>query len=80
MPEIVGKYGQVFARPSIAEGPFAGSNIIAENLQGGTDPAIDYLVTIIFKASAANSIYGASSTVMPASVALPVCIYLGFPV
>ena len=77
MPDIIGKYGQVFARPSIAEGPFAGSDIMAENLQGGTDPAIDYLVTIIFKASASNSIYGAAATVMPASVELPCAIYLG---
>ena len=77
LPDIIGKYGQVFARPAVAEGPFAGSDIIAENLQGGTDSAIDYLVTVGFRASAANSIYGASATVMPASIDLPVCLYLG---
>ena len=77
IPDIIGKYGQVFARPAVAEGPFWGSNIIAENLQGGTDPAIDYLVTVGFRASAANPIYGASATVIPASIDLPVCLYLG---
>ena len=41
LPDIIGKYGQVFARPAVAEGPFAGSDIIAENVQGGTDSAID---------------------------------------
>ena len=33
-----------------------------------------------FDASWSNPIYGASPTVMPASVDLPVCIYLGLPV
>ena len=32
-----------------------------------------------FRASLSNTIYGASSTVMPPSVNLPVCIYLGIP-
>ena len=59
LPDIIGKYGQVFARPAVAEGPFAGSDIIAENVQGGTDSAIDYLVTVGFRASAANPTYGA---------------------
>lgn len=80
LPDIIGKYGQIFARPETAEGSFAGSDIIAENLQGGTDSAIDYLVTVVFRASAANPTYGTSATVMPASVDLPVCIYLGLPV
>lgn len=77
LPDIIGKYGQVFARPSVAEGPFAGSDIIAENLQGGTDSAIDYLVTVGFRASAANPTYGASATVMPSSINLPIILYMG---
>ena len=77
LPDIIGKYGQVFARPAVAEGPFAGSGIIAENLQGGTDSAIDYLVTVGFRASAANPTYGASATVMPSSINLPIILYMG---
>ena len=77
LPDIIGKYGQVFARPAVAEGPFAGSDIIAENLQGGTDSAIDYLVTVRFRASAANPTYGASATVMPSSINLPIILYMG---
>ena len=56
---------------------FAGSDIIAENLQGGTDSAIDYLVTVGFRASAANPTYGASATVMPSSINLPIILYMG---
>ena len=74
LPDIIGKYGQIFARPEVAEGPFAGSDIIAENLQGGTDSAIDYLVTVRFRASAANPTYGASATVMPSSINLPIIL------
>lgn len=37
-------------------------------------------VRLDFDASWSNPIYGASPTVMPASVNLPVCIYLGLPV
>ena len=33
----------------------------------------------VFNASGSNSTYGASPTVMPASVDLPVCLYLGIP-
>ena len=77
LPDIIGKYGQVFARPAVAEGPFAGSDIIAENVQGGTDSAIDYLVTVGFRASAANPTYGASATVMPSSINLPIILYMG---
>ena len=77
LPDIIGKYGQIFARPEVAEGPFAGSDIIAENLQGGTDSAIDYLVTVRFRASAANPTYGASATVMPSSINLPIILYMG---
>ena len=77
LPDIIGKYGQVFARPAVAEGPFAGSDIIAENVQGGTDSAIDYLVTVGFRASAANPTYGASATVMPSSIDLPIVLYMG---
>ena len=77
LPDIIGKYGQIFARPEVAEGPFAGSDIIAENLQGGTDSAIDYLVTVGFRASAANPTYGASATVMPSSINLPIILYMG---
>ena len=77
LPDIIGKYGQVFARPAVAEGPFAGSDIIAENVQGGTDSAIDYLVTVGFRASAANPTYGASATVMPSSINLPIVLYMG---
>ena len=36
-------------------------------------------VLFTFKASGSNSIYGASSTVMPPSVNIPVIIYLGIP-
>lgn len=77
LPDIIGKYGQIFARPEVAEGPFAGSDIIAENLQGGTDSAIDYLVTVRIRASAANPTYGASATVMPSSINLPIILYMG---
>ena len=77
LPDIIGKYGQVFARPAVAEGPFAGSDIIAENVQGGTDSAIDYLVTVGFRASAASPTYGASATVMPSSINLPIILYMG---
>ena len=77
LPDIIGKYGQVFARPAVAEGPFAGSDIIAENVQGGTDSAIDYLVTVGFRASAANPTYSASATVMPSSINLPIILYMG---
>ena len=77
LPDIIGKYGQVFARPAVAEGPFAGSDIIAENVQGGTDSAIDYLVTVGFRASAVNPTYGASATVMPSSINLPIVLYMG---
>ena len=77
LPDIIGKYGQIFARPEVAEGPFAGSDIIAENLQGGTDSAIDYLVPVRFRASAANPTYGASATVMPSSINLPIILYMG---
>ena len=37
-------------------------------------------VRLDFDASWSNPIYGASPTVMPVSVNLPVCIYLGLPV
>ena len=33
----------------------------------------------VFNASGSNPAYGASPTVMPASVDLPVCLYLGIP-
>ena len=44
-----------------------------------TQAAVSTPADIGFNASRSNSIYGASNTVMPASVERPIALYLGHP-
>lgn len=77
LPEIEGTFNPWGIMPySSNSGAFVsrennGTHPDASNSGGG--------VLFTFKASGSNSIYGASSTVMPPSVNIPVIIYLGIP-
>ena len=77
LPNITGTYGAIYARPTIATGVFSGIGVIENNVLGGSDAAMDYLVNIVFEARGSNTIYGGSTTVMPPSVDIPVCLYMG---
>ena len=52
----------------------SGMNALTTGSSGGTR-----YNAFTFRASLSNTIYGASPTVMPASVNLPVILYLGIP-
>ena len=52
----------------------SGMNALTTGSSGGTR-----YNAFTFRASLSNTIYGASSTVMPPSVNLPVILYLGIP-
>lgn len=78
LPEIEGDGGGYLTSASdkVATGVFAGSG----NAFGNGNPASgDASRRLIFKASAANSVFGRSATVMPASINQPAILYLGRP-
>lgn len=78
LPEIEGDGGGYLtsAKDKVATGVFAGSGGIFGN---GNPASGDASRKLIFKASAANSVFGRSATVMPASINQPAILYLGRP-
>lgn len=82
LPNIEGGFGVhvqnagVYWSTSLSYGAFKyqtgrGGNIVTDQINQAENPSPQ------FNASWANSIYGASSTVMPSSVNAPVILYLG---
>ena len=84
MPDVIGSYGQ--------DGNGANGNAITWGPQGAfsrgaltvggeiamyANQKLGNTNYMTFAASRSNKIYGASSTVMPPSVNIPACIYLG---
>lgn len=80
LPDIVGQYKQLFGNPRSASGAFAAIIDNENNLAGSADPYIECSLIFDFAASRSNAIYGNAQTVMPASVDLPICCYLGLHV
>ena len=78
LPEIEGDGGGYLtsAKDKVATGVFAGSGGTFGN---GNPSSGDASRKLIFKASAANSVFGRSPTVMPASINQPAILYLGRP-
>lgn len=75
-PDISGESGGYWANKSIAEGALGFSVIETEqSYSGGSEPVTVRNMTLA--ASLSNPIYGASSTVMPASADMAIGIYLG---
>lgn len=58
-------------------GAFQSTGWTDPGMAGGGDHKIER--SVAFLASRSNSIYGASTTVMPTSVNLPIILYLGNP-
>ena len=76
LPEIEGEIGDFLNVTSVASGAFElrnSGNYPYGNVAGG-----GYL-RASFLASRSSPIYGASNTVVPPSVSLPLCLYLGIP-
>ena len=69
LPEIWGN----FTATQTASGAFS----LAYTLNGYTGGAGSKFGNINFNASRSNNLYGASDTVMPASIEMPCVIYLG---
>lgn len=78
LPELEGDGGGYLtsAKDKVATGVFAESGGVFGN---GNPEVGDASRKLIFKASAANSVFGRSATVMPASINQPAILYLGRP-
>ena len=74
LPEITGQFRAVSCELFDASGVFTISTSGAWSGGDYHDPAQG---TVYFSASRSNSIYGSSNTVSPASVGLPIIVYLG---
>ena len=77
LPEIEGAFRQLSYSGFTASGSFYNAgNGTTTNIGGGGS----YILTTFgFKASRSNGTYGASATVMPSSVDIPIILYLGRP-
>lgn len=77
VPDVIGSYGQDgngSNENAITWGPQGAFSRGALTVSGEIAGNTNYMT---FAASRSNKIYGASSTVMPSSVNIPACIYLG---
>lgn len=77
LPEIEGAFRQLSYNGFTASGSFYNAgNGTTTNIGGAGSYS---LTTFGFKASRSNGTYGASATVMPPSINMPVILYLGRP-
>ncbi len=77
LPEIEGAFRQLSYSGFTASGSFYDAGNGTTTNIGGAGSYI--LTTFGFKASRSNGTYGASATVMPSSVDIPIILYLGRP-